>query len=305
MKYVGGWRKQWLDQLANADLVVIGGGQLLSDVSLNFPTKLYLLGRLIRGRRTAILSVGVSARWSLFGRGLVRKFFRDARPIIYGVRDAGSVSNLQAVFGISSTEIALLADPALITASAYSKQLSDKKSWDVGLCVSDVHSLNFNHDQGKRVSSPESFFLELHKQLTSAGKSVLLFTNGASEDARFATRLLDYARQVDPHDTSTFSLVLPNRPDEVVSIISSCSAIVAHRMHANIIAFSLGIPSIGIEWDPKLRGFFSMVKREEYLLPMDCSATSVAARIPNMRPIDASAIVELNLNLVNSIHRQI
>jgi polysaccharide pyruvyl transferase WcaK-like protein len=39
----------------------------------------------------------------------------------------------------------------------------------------------------------------------------------------------------------------------------------AHRLHANIAAYSYGIPQVGFSWDTKLKSFLSQVGRGECL----------------------------------------
>ena len=55
-------------------------------------------------------------------------------------------------------------------------------------------------------------------------------------------------------------------PRELVAQISGFRAIVAHRLHASIIAYSLGIPSVGLVWDKKVRAFGIMTGRERFFI---------------------------------------
>ena len=55
-------------------------------------------------------------------------------------------------------------------------------------------------------------------------------------------------------------------PEELAHLISSYDAIVAHRLHANIIAYSYAIPHVGLGWDTKMEGFFEATSRDEFLI---------------------------------------
>lgn len=46
--------------------------------------------------------------------------------------------------------------------------------------------------------------------------------------------------------------------------IAGFRAIIAHRLHANIIAYSLGIPSVGLSWDHKVVDIGTISGRERY-----------------------------------------
>jgi polysaccharide pyruvyl transferase WcaK-like protein len=45
--------------------------------------------------------------------------------------------------------------------------------------------------------------------------------------------------------------------------------IIAHRMHACILAHSFAIPAIGLKWDVKLDSFFALSGREAFIA--DCA----------------------------------
>src|SRR5262249_55528605 len=61
-----------------------------------------------------------------------------------------------------------------------------------------------------------------------------------------------------------FKSVFPEHPDELIDLIAGCALMVGHRMHANIIAFALGIPSVGFAWDDKVVSFFQSAGRGEF-----------------------------------------
>lgn len=69
-------------------------------------------------------------------------------------------------------------------------------------------------------------------------------------------------------------------PEALVSIIRSCDAVVSHRLHACIVAYSCGIPSIGLATNKKLNAFFDMSDRADYLLaPSETNPSRVADAI--------------------------
>ena len=44
-------------------------------------------------------------------------------------------------------------------------------------------------------------------------------------------------------------------------------AVVGHRLHANILAYRLGLPCVGLGWDRKLESFFAETDRSAYFVP--------------------------------------
>lgn len=277
--YFLAWRKNWKAAVSDADLIVIGGGQLFCDVALNFPAKLYFLSRLLRGKRVVIVSVGVTAKWSFWGRFLIKRFLKNARPVFYATRDKDSASNLHTHFRIPRGSIRVVPDPALVCADAFSEELSPEKSWDIGICVSSLDALVMNSEYANSNSTQSArFFSTLAASLHAQGKRVLYFTNGASEDNKVLSEISSEAGALKS------GFLVPRHPDELVSLISACSCIVAHRLHANIVAYSLNIPSIGMNWDKKVESFFELTKRKRYLFDLS----------PHVEKLEASVLGVLN-----------
>ncbi|MDQ0015894.1 polysaccharide pyruvyl transferase WcaK-like protein [Variovorax boronicumulans] len=262
------WRAHWKAAVSDADLVIVGGGQLFCDVALNFPAKLFLLSRLLRGKRVAVVSVGVTAKWSYWGKVLVGKFFKNAAPVFFATRDAESAKNLHDIFRIPRPDIRVVPDPALVCESAFSSELSPEKKWDVGICVSSLDALVMNSEYGEsNAIGSADFFANLAEALQQEGARVLYFTNGAAEDNRVMAEISSRPASAGANTAETAFLV-PKRPDDLVALISACSCIAAHRLHANIVAYSLNIPSVGMNWDKKVESFFRLTGRTQYLFDL-------------------------------------
>jgi len=301
--YLLSWRKQWQAAVADADLVLIGGGQLFCDVALNFPSKLFFLGRLLRGKRVAVVSVGVTGKWSYWGQWLVGRFLQNAAPVFYATRDVDSANNLHAFFRIPRSRINVVPDPALVCASAFSEELSPEKKWDVGICVSSLDALVMNSEYGgKRAGGSAEFFSGLAQALRAEGARVLYFTNGAAEDNRVLAEISERTAAADD-----FSFAVPKRPDDLVTLISACSCIAAHRLHANIVAYSLSIPSIGMNWDKKVESFFRLTNRTEFLFGLSPRHDELKASVLNLlrERNDPRRLDELQAEVIAGTHAMI
>ena len=91
-----------------------------------------------------------------------------------------------------------------------------------------------------------SLIVELEKR----GYSWKLFVNGLKSDFEFAQEVLEYMGKSE--EKQQYLVPRPTESRELVETIASFKGIVACRMHANIIAYSLGIPSVGLVWNDKL-----------------------------------------------------
>ena len=59
----------------------------------------------------------------------------------------------------------------------------------------------------------------------------------------------------------------PGTPAELAAIISQLSGVVAHRLHACILAYAFRRPIVGLGWDRKLESFFQSVGLDPCFLP--------------------------------------
>ena len=60
-----------------------------------------------------------------------------------------------------------------------------------------------------------------------------------------------------------------NTPEQLISKISSYDAVISCRLHPSIISFSLDVPSIGIVWNNKVKGFYESVGYEDRIVETD------------------------------------
>ena len=116
-----------------------------------------------------------------------------------------------------------------------------------------------------RYDRSAAIYLGLIRGLSAAGCDVLCFTNGAGEDERWLAALRKQVPQPCRANVSFASRCAS--PKELAQLISRLDAIVAHRLHACILAFAYRVPAVGILWDPKLEAFFQSVQQDDYLIP--------------------------------------
>jgi polysaccharide pyruvyl transferase WcaK-like protein len=269
-------------RLAGIDVVVVGGGNLLSDTDLNFPMKLAgALGEVARaGLPVAVHAVGVNRRWSRAGHHLFVRALCAGPLITATVRDQRSQRawrDLLEPHGVPTAGLA--GDPGLLAVCHFDpprRELAPGPGNDalVGLCITSPLAVRY-HASGPPPSV--DFAVWYHTAalaLVAAGLRVVLFTNGSPEDRAFLGRH-GAAWAAAPRDIRS-----PRRhpitiapafatPAELVSFIAGCDVIIAHRMHACIVAHSFAIPSVGLKWDVKLDSFFALAGRQAFIA--DCA----------------------------------
>ncbi|MEM4989713.1 polysaccharide pyruvyl transferase family protein [Collimonas sp. H4R21] len=266
LQYFLRWRRKWVSQLADADLVVVGGGQLLLDVHLNFPVKLFLLSKAVKAAgksgKVAVFGVGVSKSMSSAGTGLTRRTWENLAPIQASTRDIASAQNLKLILG-QPLDVKVTPDPGIYSQQTFAAFLPPRATGNVlGICISSPLELNQagmeKQDYSERIGK---YFQELAIQAVTLGYRVHLFTNGSPEDEAFKDAL---AAGLDPE---IVNLPRPGVPSQLVANIGQCDCVIAHRLHANIVAYALDIPSIGLNWDSKVQSFFELTGRGRFFMP--------------------------------------
>lgn len=257
----------FVQTLAECDAAVLGGGNLLADADLNFPIKIAgVLDAAIVARPgglpTAVYAVGASHNWSKEGASLFRRVLTRPSITSLSVRDELSRQALLAQApDLSGKGVTLVHDPGLLACRHYSSE-PRRADAPIGLCITDPLALRY-HGGEAGANEVRDWFGDLLAALTKAGRNVLLFTNGSPEDRAFLTQNTARWQTIDPARIAVAEAA--GTPAELVRTIAGCSLIIAHRMHACVVAHSLGIPTIGLRWDRKLDAFFETISRSDYV----------------------------------------
>ncbi|MGF1621856.1 MAG: polysaccharide pyruvyl transferase family protein [Rhodomicrobiaceae bacterium] len=247
----------WRERLQSADAAVFGGGQLIQDGDLNFPIKLSAAGAEVRRRGipAAIFAVGAAPSKSGRGRALFETFFRDTNIVHAAARDEASRNALRSL----GCDAGLCRDPGLLAAQIWPVQpRASKARARIGLGI--THPVVLSHHASRKLHHTTDTALALYEtmatRLAAAGNDVVCFTNGAAEDEALLRKLGARAAM-----RSAAIEIAPraNRPKELARRIANCDALIAHRLHAAIVAYSYRVPSIGLRWDDKLLGFFDSI----------------------------------------------
>jgi polysaccharide pyruvyl transferase WcaK-like protein len=266
LKYFRVGKKYLHTKLVDCDRLLIGGGQLVSDVDLNFPLKLYFLINMAEkfDIETRVIGVGVANKWNWISKWFMRRVLTSKCIVNISVRDELSKSNLQEHFNISNVEI--LPDPALMSTLVDEYSYDDRNSGEtvVGLGVADIGGLNYSSDIVNTHNDNDiKYISSIVKKNNILGIHVVLFTNGATEDERF---LHEYIIPMLKKEGLIYSYVERCKtPAELVKTISGFDFVVAYRLHANIIASSFKIPYFAIGWDNKVISFFKSQNRSDHV----------------------------------------
>ncbi|MEN3794743.1 polysaccharide pyruvyl transferase family protein [Fulvimarina sp. MAC3] len=277
------WRPHYTDGLLSGDGVVIGGGNLFSDMDLNFPTKLSLaLGEAAeRDLPVVVYGVGCAEHWSEAGLKMVRSALlrADLRGVF--VRDEASRLNWNRLFASETVvEAEVVRDPGLLASEVFMcpKPLMPGKR--VGLCIMSDLAIRYHCDVELSPGELADWYVSVAEAIVKDGGSITVFTNGSPEDKAMLIAIAD--RLV--HAAHSVTFADPDTPADLCRTISGLDALIAFRMHAIILAYSYGVPSLALRWDTKLDAFMDSVGLAKNLVSIgDCLPSGVPSRLEAAR----------------------
>lgn len=157
-----------------------------------------------------------------------------------------------------------LPDAGILCADIFGiNKVSDSDIIGLGVICPLVY--NANNDEAYSEKFFFVFWKKVIEKITESGKRWQLFVNGSEDDYAFAKRLLNYL----PYSEECLLAERPLTAEQLITQISSYKAIISFRLHSYIIAYSLGIPVIGMIWDNKLVEFAQMIHSENNIFQIN------------------------------------
>jgi polysaccharide pyruvyl transferase WcaK-like protein len=260
-------RPRWREALLNFDAVIIGGGNLLSDVDLNFPLKLDAVMQEVRAARVpyGIFGVGVSDNWSQKGRALFRRAFLQGENYFASVREARSAKIWQRELRpIGLKDARVVHDPGLLAALHFPRaDRGGRTAPVVGLGLTHPIALKYHsHERARSSKEQANWYVAFARACLARGWSIAVFTNGSPEDEAYLAELRPRLSSLAPAGRISFMPRFHN-PSQLAGFVSTLDLLMAHRLHANIAAYSYAVPHIGFSWDVKLESFLAQVGRPQ------------------------------------------
>ena len=147
---------------------------------------------------------------------------------------------------VNDKHIEKTADSAVYANEAYGVEKKKTDVFGIGLVRGGIFK-----DNERELTSNElaEFYYQLILEMENRNIHYKLFTNGLASD----NELLPLIKQKLGRDD--LELIEPNQDIDLVQNISNFTTVIAARLHANIISYSLNVPSVGLVWNDKLKLF--------------------------------------------------
>ena len=118
------------------------------------------------------------------------------------------------------------------------------------------------------------FWIDIIEKLNEQQIKWKIFTTGQTSDYLLAKKILMRLK----YSNDVVKEKLANNPrtiNELVETISEFDRILSFRLHSHIIAYSLNVPSVAIEWDRKIKDFMNSIDNINSYLTISSSANAV------------------------------
>lgn len=237
--------------LRGADLFLSGGGSLLQD-STSWRNLMYhlLLFRMARqaGTRAMIYAQGVGPIRTRLGRWLTPTVIRGLSAIT--VRDPGSAEELRAL-GVTNPEAEVTADPAFALDPAPPDRIDE--IWHQAGLDRDRQPVIALAPRGLRNRAAEAEGLAFAADWIVRRLKVrpLLLPMQYPNDIDACGLILQRMR----HSSEAVLLEDPLAPEEILGVTGRCELVIGVRLHALIFGAAMGVPLLGIHYDPKVTYF--------------------------------------------------
>ncbi len=243
------WRlRPALRALADADLLVQGGGGLIQDSTSSLSPAYYLgvlaLARWLR-RPVVIFCQGVGPLAGALWRRLTVRAFASAVQVM--VRDEDSAAALRR-WGLRHA-IEVVADPVVLMTPSPPEQVGQ---W--------LAEQGFHSSEPPSVLVPRALegywdlYLAAARVLAHGGQPLLVMPFQAGDEA--------LAREMASRTEHATALPAPEDPRLAAGVVATSRRVIAARLHALVFAASAGVPALGLAYDPKVVRFCDLVGYE-------------------------------------------
>lgn len=240
------------------DLVIFGGAPVFNYLYQNFYERTAIMLEIAQKYRKPVLfsAIGVESydEWNPGCQYLKKTLNYDC---VKQITTRDDLETLKKYKARENLVVGYAADPAVFSGKIFEQFKSEKIPKKIGIFILRRNGFTDNQIPFTKEKAAELWMSLIHK-LEERGYDYELLTSGYCEDEAFLEwMIVKYSIDI---RKCVFHM---NSPEKLVEKISSYEAIVSCRLHPAIIAFSLDVPSVGMVWNPKVKGFYRSIGYED------------------------------------------
>ena len=295
--------KQYEEALKTCDAVVFPGGSIFQDAtsirSVAYYSKLITMAKKAK-KKVVLLGQGVGPLTTFLGKRMAASAFNDADAI--SVRDPDSLQALKDL-GVKK-QIRMTADMAFLLPAV---QVSDDVQ---GFTVGNMKTVGISARPMDKKTDVAALFGDFCRLLYQNGSMPVLIEMDKEEDGPL---IAEIAKRQGGKIPDIRKLTTPMQLQQRLLRMDS---IVAMRLHAGILASTVGIPPLMVSYDPKVTSFAKMMDLGTPLTIQGLTAQRLMdsftafqkdrernARIIERKRDEMRKLAELNIELVQSTVR--
>jgi len=262
-------RLQRFREIKDADLFILGGGGILGSYGASDLSVMEWLGPLglahELGVPTMTYGVGVEDQWSKRGEEAMSRVLGETDVV--SVRDERSIDNLVRI-GVRS-KVLLSADPAILLPRV--RGFKDNPRSNTGPPLVLVFLRHWFVRENRIYD--EARWREFKGELASCLDSIvsersacvrfvpMRTSNPVDDDRKVAKEVVGLMTNRGRVET------LDHEPtsSELLSMVASSDLVIGMRLHSLIVAASLGVPTLAINYHPKVRSFMESLQAGEWV----------------------------------------
>ena len=252
--------------LRNASCVVFAGGGIIKHSKENFWDAIYSIIKYCENNSIPVYfnAVGIEGfDEDNYYSQIIKKYINYSCVKMITTRD--DYDSLQK-YVEDKNKVAIVGDPALWCPETYKDIKHNEESETIGIGV--IRS-NIYIDYGFDVEPKEviDVYVNVIKELNKRGYKWKLFCNGMKSDYKTGLKIL---KELGLNEDKKYIVSRPTTAKELIKTICSFKAVIAARLHANIISAAYNIPAVGIVWNDKLKLFGNLLDiGDRFIEPKD------------------------------------
>lgn len=248
---------QVIKAVRRCDVLISGGGSLLQDTtstkSLLYYTSVMNLAKFF-GKKLVMYANGIGPVSKAKNRKRVRKAVEKADLIT--LRDARSAEELRAM-GVTGKTLHITADPVF----AYQGADSYREEAQASRLLEDAGLPGFKKFVGVSVRDWETLDPEFAKKIAelcdyihqNSGLEIVFIIMQTSKDRDLSEQIRGKMK------ARSWMIEFDKDIDRLLGITGSAQFILCMRLHTLIFAARMGVPTLGLVYDPKVREYLSMM----------------------------------------------
>ena len=251
---------KFLHRMRKTKLYINGGGSLIQDVTSTRSLQYYLSNIALAkmsGNRVLMYGCGIGPVSEPKNRKMAGKVI-DRYADCITLRDPQSAKELHDM-GVSKPDIKITADPALLLSSAPAHKV-ESYLLSQGLNMEQKYAM-FVLRPWKNVDEKlHVFAAEAERLYKEKGLIPVFFALEPGRDRQISEKTASMVH------CPCHVISAPHDGHLIVGLMGKMEMVISMRLHALIFAAGLGIPLVGIVYDPKVSAFLDYLRQDRYVM---------------------------------------